>query len=753
MRILVFVFLVLVLTQRVSADEVIDLRSHLENYQITEGGEYHFTTNGELWEYGIIATAQDEITIILEDVNIKSVSPIDCNKAKDVYVIIKGSNILDNSYQDRIKAAISAPANVNGQLVINGTNNDDLMITATYGACIGWDNYEPIHGHNSSRLVINGGRYLLQSYFGAGIGASQESVFGHIIVNGGIINSSSCYGMGIGIDGTETLPDNPMETQITIHGGTITAHSDIYYGIGDPCNKNKAAYFYSSLNGVPGNAFVISNGIELLNTQVQAEYIGVFFTDEQTKVGRVYGKPVLSTDAEIPEGYTLEVCSDEVLTVAEGTKLTNSGSLEINSGGSFVNNGNLIINGSVENKGTIINNGNITIYDNKEDVVIDGIQFYDISFDPNGENVNGMPIKISTTSESNVQVAINTLPTRDGYLFVGWSISPDAKEAVYIDNKFEIKISNESVKLYAIWKSNIFNVDSSKEIEMNYGDDLYLLDLSTLVSCIDEKVDFFPVVSYELVDNTIDGVSLEDNLLIINSSIMKVGSAYEIKIKFSNGISSSDKTATVGLKIEPRKLRIIYPEIEVLYSDEVEKFKSSIQFGGAKEGEVPAYNHDKFAEKDGVLSLKSIELVNNELFIASNYTIDYKELVDIKIIQNIASEQNVSITYGSKGNNGWYTSDIKIECPEGFTIEGEKVALKDASSKIDLIISEEGNYDFEYTIKSFSHSKTDKLSVALDKTGPIVDLTTKNYTSATFTIMDNVSGIASYETLSIKLCK
>lgn len=737
---------------------VIDLRTQTEDYTISEGGKYQFTTNGELWEYSIIAKTEDKLTIVLENVNIKSYASLNFNQAKDVTIIIKGDNILDSRNQDGYFATIFAPGSEDSQLIIEGTDEDKLTIYACDdGAGIGWSNSA------SSKIIINGGNLIINNKYGAGIGSSYEADFGDIIINGGIINISSSYSACIGgsYDKGETLPEIIIknDVSVTIHGGTIIAHNYSYLpAMGFVILKEDSKdIFQTDIDGKPGNAFIIANGLAFvsnsksLSAEDMKNYNCILFCkleanvfEYDTKTGYIFGKPILSTDAEIPEESTLYINNEDILTIAEGTSLTNSGTINIENGGSCVNNGTLLINGSLSNKGTITNNGNIIVYNNKED--IPGITLYDITFNPNGENVENIPDKIAATSDSKIPVIINTPPTRENYTFIGWNTIPDAKEAIYTENEFNISISQESLTLYAIWKYNKFKVDNSKIIERTYGDDSYKFDISTLIGGIDDKTDYLPVTSYEIQSSPIDGISLQDNFLEIDCSLPSKENAYDIIIKCSNGIETSDQLMTIQLKILSRELTINIPDIKVLYTDEIETYKKNILFKGAMENEIPAYDQNKFIVKENKLSFDDFILIDNGKFIATNYQLKIPENKDIKIINEDASEQVASITEGIRGQNGWYISDIKISSPEGFTIEGQKSDLKNTSvsQQTELIISEEGKYNYEYTIKNFTQSKTESFSVLLDKSAPEAVLTSKDYSSATFTLTDNVSGIASY---------
>ena len=78
---------------------------------------------------------------------------------------------------------------------------------------------------------------------------------------------------------------------------------------------------------------------------------------------------------------------------------------------------------------------------------------YTIEYDANGgQNAPGTEYK-----NHNVNYTISeTEPTKQGYTFIGWSTSSQATTAEY--NKSSVYNKNESIKLYAVWKANTYNI-------------------------------------------------------------------------------------------------------------------------------------------------------------------------------------------------------------------------------------------------------------------------------------------------------
>lgn len=75
---------------------------------------------------------------------------------------------------------------------------------------------------------------------------------------------------------------------------------------------------------------------------------------------------------------------------------------------------------------------------------------YTVTFDANG-GTGEMEAEVFAYSNYKMKLTANAF-TRDGYIFCGWSESPDATEAVYKDGESIMPTSD--MTLYAVWKYN-----------------------------------------------------------------------------------------------------------------------------------------------------------------------------------------------------------------------------------------------------------------------------------------------------------
>lgn len=96
---------------------------------------------------------------------------------------------------------------------------------------------------------------------------------------------------------------------------------------------------------------------------------------------------------------------------------------------------------------------------------------YTISYNANGGS--GAPSNQTKTYGTDLTLS-STIPTREGYIFIGWSISSTATEATYqAGGKYT---ANSAATLYAVWERITFNV--TFDAETNGG----LIDSSGIVA-------------------------------------------------------------------------------------------------------------------------------------------------------------------------------------------------------------------------------------------------------------------------------
>ena len=86
----------------------------------------------------------------------------------------------------------------------------------------------------------------------------------------------------------------------------------------------------------------------------------------------------------------------------------------------------------------------------------EGYTYYAVSYESNG-GTNTIPDDNTPYSiGKNVTVLFNTVPTREGYVFLGWSEDKNADEATYTqDGKKTFVMKDEDVVLYAVWAENV----------------------------------------------------------------------------------------------------------------------------------------------------------------------------------------------------------------------------------------------------------------------------------------------------------
>lgn len=425
------------------------------NYSITQSSPSSPTSN--------TITIKDEYngTITLDNVNIETnqekTVPFHADKAGQITLLLKGENKLTNGY--------SSEGNQNPGLATPWGNGCGITIadapadigTLTAKGCKrspgigliyrGLFNFAP-----GSYITINSGIITAASdensvVGGAGIGTSwgntEINYGGTITINGGVVTATGGE-RAAGIGGGSSMNGGT----IIINGGTViaTGGESSPSGIGSGSNNNNNKSTFST--GENGHAFIIANK-GITGTTQKDNWKGVVF---ENKSGRIYGKNVgITTDATIPDGYTLTVGSGEVLAI-DGCKLT------VASGGTLTNNGGKIIT---------LNGGSIDGYNG--DVISSG---YFITYHANCGDTE--------QTITNYAGGTTTLPddlfTRPYYTFKGW----------YTDQIDEtsgaITQATEAKTLYAHWTLNTFSLTTLAAPTLIYGTTMESINLSLLLS-------------------------------------------------------------------------------------------------------------------------------------------------------------------------------------------------------------------------------------------------------------------------------
>lgn len=252
--------------------------------------------------------------------------------------------------------SVSANGGYHGAGIGGGTNGDGGIITinggivdaAAKGASAG------IGGGQSGTggtIIINSGAVTAKGgsdySSGAGIGGGTGNGGGNITINGGSIHATGgdgSYGAGAGIGGGgQSAPSG----KITITGGYICAGagSNGAAGIGGGGHDGKGTTEDIAITGGMviatggGGGKAIGGGKNISTPAPSAYSQNAVVIDGSSKRGEVYGNATLTEDCILPEGYTLTIKKDSILTINKGTTFTNSGSI--------INNGTIMNNGTI----------------------------------------------------------------------------------------------------------------------------------------------------------------------------------------------------------------------------------------------------------------------------------------------------------------------------------------------------------------------------------------------------------------------
>lgn len=180
---------------------------------------------------------------------------------------------------------------------------------------------------------------------GAGASASTTGSGGAVTIYGGTVTATGqSYAAGIGgggsLGGSASTAGGGAGGTVKIYGGTVTSNGNGgAVGIGGGTERSGASASHGTLS-IKGDAFVVASSIG--DTSKQSEWDGVVFNGAN---GQIYGgnEATVSTDAEIPAGYTLTIGDSQTITVAPGATLAvkggvtfeGTGKLEVAEGGTL----------------------------------------------------------------------------------------------------------------------------------------------------------------------------------------------------------------------------------------------------------------------------------------------------------------------------------------------------------------------------------------------------------------------------------
>lgn len=773
--------------------ETIDLSQLTGSYNITESKTYTFTgtyastpnqdLNSKSRKAVINVAAGLEVTILLDNVNISLTGadqcPLSAKDAKKVTVMLKGKNVLSTKHASGQCPGLWAPQGDGNELVIqNGeigsvlglleaqgadmwpgigisqgqkgkitigsgyiiakggifgtgiggshggdykgviTINDGIIFAVGKGhddyggggAGIGGGN----EGSGGSVIINNGIVNAIGGIYGAGIGGGCHGTGGTVEINGGIVNATGgSYGAGIG-GGSEGSGG-----KISINKGTVTAiGTDGGAGIGTGDWGSDATFS----TGSNGNAFIIASSISDQSGK-GSNWQGIIFEGND---GSIYGSPTLSTDAVIPEGKTLVINTSQTLTINPGVTLANIGTISNGSGGTITNNGTILNVDPGNITGTPPDNVAktgfaVTCYLNYEDAPDEEIQYI----------------------ESGKKLSDPKLSPK-GYAFDGWYASKEGGTLI-------TTISVSTPKAYAHWKDKRISTEIKEFLAINnftYSGKAISITAPDVMDKSNSNKITDAVLSYMIKDSE----SSYSETTIANSGADNKGGApiyagdYKVIASYVGDDShykADDKEAT--FTIDKKALQVIPNQDQKLYADETPTYKIE----GAVNGDVPEF--------EGALTLEGATIVAGNDFklkapFDRNYSFTITGDVSVTVLGDKVAE--ATATKSSMAEyDGWHTGKVTITAPEGFKIAFISSSLRSTTTFEDNFIWDnavDGCHIITYALQRQLGEKqefTNKtIEVKLDKQDPYLanEKPQTSDLSATFTLKDDGSGIASY---------
>lgn len=415
--------------------------------------------------------------------------------------------------------------------------------------------------------------------------------------------------------------------------------------------------------------------------------------------------------------------------------ITNEGTIDDN--GTIVNNGKINLdNGTLNDDGkitsTVRHNVKITLQEGSTNLSIQGIVINAIATD-NIEN------DYAAMSDYNGSIIFECILHNNKLTFmidIGSIESYSIDGENYTDGIPSILVDKD-LNCYFRIKPNQFNLKTPEEINITYGDKIDNFDLHTLVTEAEQGKEFAPVSFMITEGSLLDGLSFDRSTGISGKPEAATTGEQEIKIKVSNGFPSLDKELTLAFNVAPKELTVDLPQIKVLYKDEVSTYKPTISFGNTITDETPAYEYVDIQDPSNLFYYKTIKLVDNDVFKASNYTIKDQDKFKIKLINKDAKAQHPTITGTYNDATSWYTSAVTLKAPEGFTISGSKTRLL-SDPQQEITFDKGGQY--QYVLKRDYSDLEIKGDINIDIIPPFITLSQDNL-DFELTVSDEMSGI------------
>lgn len=599
-----------------------------------------------------------------------------------------------------------------GSIIIN---NGTINATGGGGAAgIGGGLLDYNEQYGSSIILINGGIIKAKGgEDGAGIGGGYSASAGEITINGGIVEAkgdNEAVGIGAGSGGNGG--------RIIINGGTVNAIGGTYSsaGIGTDGWGDKGSFS----TGTNGNAFIIASSI---NANIDnSQWQGIIFEGND---GSIYGSPTLFTDAVIPEGKTLSINTLQTLTVNSGVTLVNIGTINNDSGGSIVNSGTILNVAPGNITGTPPDNAAktgfaVTCHLNYDDAPSEEIQYIesgkklsDPIFSPKGYAFDGWYTKatdgtpITTISapvdayanwKSNMSATeINAFPTISNFTYSGKAISITAPDVMDKANNSKITDAALSYLIKDILGSYSETTAENSGADATGGAPIYAGDYKVIASYAGDDSHY----------------------------------------------KADDQEAT--FIINKKALQVIPDQDQKLYADETPTYKVE----DAVNGDVPEF--------EGALTIEGTTIVAGNDFklkapFDRNYSFTITGDVSVTILGDKVAE--ATATKSSMAEyGGWHTGTVTITAPEGFKIAFISSRLKSALTFEDNFIWDNAvdgchiiTYALQRQLGEMQEFADKTIEVKLDKQDPYLanEKPQTSDLSATFTLKDDGSGIASY---------
>lgn len=235
---------------------------------------------------------------------------------------------------------------------------------------------------------------------------------------------------------------------------------------------------------------------------------------------------------------------------------------------------------------------------------------------------------------------------------------------------------------------------------------------------------------------------------------------YYIKAEVAEDDNYNAASVKATFVINKKELIITPNANQFVYKNEADIYAPTYQVGETVNKEQPAFKGKlSWVEGTGDQNIKvgTLELLDNDAFKAINYDLT---LSSPSVTINVLSEsledtytkaaENLATEVAGSATDGWHKASITLTAPADFKLKAV-TNLRDASGwEKELVISQEGKYDFKYQLlrdgrDEASASGEHTLSIQLDQTVPeLKGAPTINNLTATFTLADATSGIASY---------